>query len=368
MPYVTVASLHLSDFPDILQYLVSEISASNTKAGSGKVLEWKCEFCGFHYHKSVRSRCSWGTGCTKIDCKRKRYKWAIPDVKPPIERRLVPRPSDNDDEAWSELPTELKLDRWQISNLGRLRLKRTGRIQKRKPLPDGYIQSKFYLTDEKQERKILLHRLVALTFIPNPYNYPTVNHINRNRSDNRVCNLEWSSHSEQNQAENRQISRSSMFAIQQWNKEGTEIIKVWPGGATQAVAELGLHNKSTILEACRGRYKTTCGFQWRFQPDPNLENEEWRQANVSDNYRPINISSKGRVRNEKGNASYGTLTKSGYFSKGFIWKTDARRTNDFRVHRLVAMTFLPPPDNPERVYVNVSFILPFQIVSQLLIY
>jgi len=38
------------------------------------------------------------------------------------------------------------------------------------------------------------HRIVALTFIPNPNNYPCVNHINSNRFDNRVDNLEWTTH------------------------------------------------------------------------------------------------------------------------------------------------------------------------------
>ncbi len=36
-----------------------------------------------------------------------------------------------------------------------------------------------------------MHRLVALTFIPNPYNKPEVNHIDCDRYNNSVDNLEW---------------------------------------------------------------------------------------------------------------------------------------------------------------------------------
>jgi len=43
-----------------------------------------------------------------------------------------------------------------------------------------------------------IHRLVALSFIPNYENKPTVNHKNGKRNDNRLCNLEWATHSEQN--------------------------------------------------------------------------------------------------------------------------------------------------------------------------
>lgn len=49
----------------------------------------------------------------------------------------------------------------------------------------------------------LVHRIVALAFIPNPDNKPTVDHINRNPSDNRISNLRWATRIEQ--ALNREI-------------------------------------------------------------------------------------------------------------------------------------------------------------------
>jgi hypothetical protein len=54
----------------------------------------------------------------------------------------------------------------------------------------GYLNVCLYI-DGKQIRKTTIHRLVGETFIPNPENYPQINHIDGNKSNNHVSNLEW---------------------------------------------------------------------------------------------------------------------------------------------------------------------------------
>ena len=60
----------------------------------------------------------------------------------------------------------------------------------------GYRKVNLSVNGRRDEWPV--HRLIAITFIPNPENKPTVNHINEDKSDNRVSNLEWATILEQN--------------------------------------------------------------------------------------------------------------------------------------------------------------------------
>ena len=82
---------------------------------------------------------------------------------------------------------------YQISNHGRVRNKKTGKILK-PYLTRGYLRVSLY--NELGRKCKLVHRLVAEAFLPNPNNKPDVNHINGCKTDANACNLEWVSASE----------------------------------------------------------------------------------------------------------------------------------------------------------------------------
>ena len=95
-------------------------------------------------------------------------------------------------EVWK--PIEGTDGRYEVSNTGMVRSKGTHVNKgihelKAKTNKYGYKEVTLYLDGKKKSKTI--HRLVAITYIPNPENAPQVNHIDGDKTNNDVTNLEW---------------------------------------------------------------------------------------------------------------------------------------------------------------------------------
>ena len=83
---------------------------------------------------------------------------------------------------------------YQVSNYGNVKTNNyynRGETHILTPAIDRWGYARVTLSKNKSKRKYSVHRLVAMAFIPNPNNLPQINHINENKQDNRVENLEW---------------------------------------------------------------------------------------------------------------------------------------------------------------------------------
>lgn len=87
--------------------------------------------------------------------------------------------------------------KYQVSNCGNIRslnYNKTGAIKNISPSVKKTGYKTVNLQTGSMFKCYLLHRLVAQAFIPNPDNKPVVNHKNGDKSDNKVKNLEWCTH------------------------------------------------------------------------------------------------------------------------------------------------------------------------------
>lgn len=141
------------------------------------------------------------------------------------------------------MPTELAIKIYKSQRYARVRLYRDGK-----------------------SKDHMVHRLVAEAFIPNPDNKPQVNHIDGDRSNNRVENLEWCTASENQRHAYRAGLKDIENTITHTRKKVRQIdadgnvIKIWQS-MSDAARGLGLQ-VSNISHCCKGKIGSTGGYKW----------------------------------------------------------------------------------------------------------
>lgn len=119
--------------------------------------------------------------------------------------------------------------------------------------PFGYLIVSLHKNGKTQTRTV--HRLIALTYIPNPLGLSDVNHISEIKSDCSVDNLEWMSHKDNCNYGTRNRRLSKKVYCKELNKLYASL--------KAASIDLGL-DVGNINRACRGIYKTTGGYHWSY--------------------------------------------------------------------------------------------------------
>lgn len=189
------------------------------------------------------------------------------------------------EEIWKPIK---EYEEYEISNKGRVRSIKNKIYKKQSPNERGYKRVFFYINGKNNTKYV--HRLVAQAFIPNIENKRTVNHIDGNKANNCVTNLEWATDLEQrihaikiglvktgkeSPMYNRKVSEETKEKmrisqnkikhlrskkINQYDLEGN-LVKKW-----QSINDaIRFYNNKAIEFCCVGRRKTASGYVWKFE-------------------------------------------------------------------------------------------------------
>lgn len=158
-------------------------------------------------------------------------------------------------EIWKDIE---EYPNYEASNMGKIRNKKTGRILKGRLNKQGYLQVS--ITNKEGIRKYpFLHRLVAETFIPNPENKPTVDHIIpvSKGGTNEVFNLRWATYTEQEANKDQSCKKRCGKARKNYC---IELNKVFDS-ARAAAREIGC-DETSIRRVLNGMHKTVKGYHF----------------------------------------------------------------------------------------------------------
>ena len=157
------------------------------------------------------------------------------------------------------------INNYEVSTTGRVRNPRTGKILK--PVKNEYGYFRVGLWKDGIVKRHLVHRLVAMAFIPNPQGLPIVNHKNEVKTDNRVENLEWcdDKYSINYGTRNEKVSKSMTNGkrsktVYQYTVDG-QLVKVWP--STNECGRNGF-DQANVSACCRDQINQYKGFKWSY--------------------------------------------------------------------------------------------------------
>lgn len=162
--------------------------------------------------------------------------------------------------AWKKVDG---FENYSISDDGYVRNDTTTKLLKQHTNNKGYLLVNLWRNNKGYWKTV--HRLLAIAFIPNPNNYPQVNHKDGNKQNNRIDNLEWCTQSE------NQLHRSRVLGKKRVPEEALRntrmpVICVETGktyeSMSEAARQCGLWEQS-ISKVLNSTTRTAGGFHWR---------------------------------------------------------------------------------------------------------
>ncbi len=242
------------------------------------------------------------------------------------------------EEKWRIIPIPGN-EKYQISNLGRIRNEKTKRILKKRLRTDGYEEIRLQIHSRKTSHSV--HRLVAQAFIPNPNDFPQVNHKDKNRANNRVENLEWATQSMNIKHSIETGAKRYKRAV--WRRDlegGNEVIF----NSIKEAAKVTECDSSSISKCVNGKQKTAGGYEWGYIEEKIKEEARKDIASIEiKGYTKYLIYNNGQIYSKKRKIYLKPSISNGYYR--IALSNDNSIITNQQIHILVAKYFCDNFDN-----------------------
>ena len=185
--------------------------------------------------------------------------------------------------------------KYEVSDRGNIRVKETKYIMKPFRNEAGYLRISIS-NDTFKRKKFYVQRIVANEFLPNLENKPTINHKNNIRHDNRLCNLEWSTMSEQNIHKHKtndkfekrinikaiwRLDINTLEKLEKYDSTTKAVKWIKQNNLTDSLNELNLRQK--LINVSNGKAKSAYGYKWLYEESDSehYENEIWTEIGIN---------------------------------------------------------------------------------------
>lgn len=161
-------------------------------------------------------------------------------------------------EVWKAIPDHPK---YMCSSFGRIKNINTGEIYNGSVNNKGYIR--FDLSENGDRFVVLGHRIVAEIFIPNTENKPFVNHIDGDKQNNNVSNLEWCT------AKENSRHAIDVLGVEPVNRKPVICVETGEVFASCSDAAKAYNTRDSVINrCCNGIRITALGCHWKFVQSP----------------------------------------------------------------------------------------------------
>jgi hypothetical protein len=240
-------------------------------------------------------------------------------------------------EEWKQIN-----DNYEVSDLGNVRNSKTKNLMSLNNIKNGYIQIAMSINGKIKREAI--HRLVAKAFIENKDNKLTVNHIDGNKLNNNVTNLEWLTQKENvNHAFKNNLTKVKVCPIIQYDLDDNELRRF---SSIKEIEDEFKYDRSSIIKVCKGRQNTSYGYKWKYENE-NIDKTDMSESDFIgkpyDTYSKYLINTEGQVYSKKTKKILKPIiNKNGHC---YVTFTKDNKKKNFYIHCLVAKIYLPNPDN-----------------------